>query len=677
MSDFSIPGVNDKYKTNELVNSLMEVERIPLKREQEKIDGFKFEQESWRRVNQYMSMLRDSSRSLFSFDNVFNNRAILSNDEGVLTATAGRNADVGKHSFTVLQIAQADRFLSDKIPKDFKVDAGNYVFKVGEKSVKVNWKGGTIDEFIASVNRRDAKVIRLSLVGAKEGEKNLLVESQITGENNKLVFEEAARAFAENIKLVTNPDEVKKTAFGKTFGELQPVMGYDTEGVTLRRDEILIEGGNAVFISAEQFAGQKGRFGLTVFSSSPNASEGEDAAVAETVAAEGEISNEPQGQVPDDEEILTLAKKIKNAPLDVFLPRAENAVNEDVEGTVFARLNDGSEIALMGFDSPNGQEFFVNSDDYGDIVGFVVRGEEGKSLSVREIAFEEAPATTALPINPVSVAGDAIVEYEGIELHRSENLIDDIVPNVTLTLNAPSEKSVSLEVNIDIEPAKDAIFEFVGSYNQLLAEMNILTQRRPELIAEIQYFSDEEKEEAEKRLGMFSSEFTLTSSKSTLQRIMSSPYATDLNETYTMLAQIGISSKTDTGSAMNTSQLRGYLEIDEKKLDKALSESMGEVQNLFGFDTNGDKAVDNGIAFLVDQNMQTFLNFGGILSNKIESLNTRVRDTETSIARMEQQLQMKEDELRRKYGQMSSSLRRLEEQSSSISNFNKANSGGN
>lgn len=677
MSDFSIPGVNDKYKTNELVNSLMEVERIPLKREQEKIDGFKFEQESWRRVNQYMSMLRDSSRSLFSFDNVFNNRAILSNDEGVLTATAGRNADVGKHSFTVLQIAQADRFLSDKIPKDFKVDAGNYVFKVGEKSVKVNWKGGTIDEFIASVNRRDAKVIRLSLVGAKEGEKNLLVESQITGENNKLVFEEAARVFAENIKLVTNPDEVKKTAFGKTFGELQPVMGYDTEGVTLRRDEILIEGGNAVFISAEQFAGQKGRFGLTVFSSSPNASEGEDAAVAETVAAEGEISNEPQGQVPDDEEILTLAKKIKNAPPDVFLPRAENAVNEDVEGTVFARLNDGSEIALMGFDSPNGQEFFVNSDDYGDIVGFVVRGEEGKSLSVREIAFEEAPATTALPINPVSVAGDAIVEYEGIELHRSENLIDDIVPNVTLTLNAPSEKSVSLEVNIDIEPAKDAIFEFVGSYNQLLAEMNILTQRRPELIAEIQYFSDEEKEEAEKRLGMFSSEFTLTSSKSTLQRIMSSPYATDLNETYTMLAQIGISSKTDTGSAMNTSQLRGYLEIDEKKLDKALSESMGEVQNLFGFDTNGDKAVDNGIAFLVDQNMQTFLNFGGILSNKIESLNTRVRDTETSIARMEQQLQMKEDELRRKYGQMSSSLRRLEEQSSSISNFNKANSGGN
>ena len=108
-----------------------------------------------------------------------------------------------------------------------------------------------------------------------------------------------------------------------------------------------------------------------------------------------------------------------------------------------------------------------------------------------------------------------------------------------------------------------------------------------------------------------------------------------------------------------------------------MTEKMSEVQNIFGYDTNGDRAVDSGVAFLVDQNMQTFLSYGGILTSKTEALSSRIRETETSIARMEQQLQMKEDELRRKYGQMSSNLRRLEEQSSSISNFNKANSGGN
>jgi flagellar hook-associated protein 2 len=72
MSGISIPGVSDKYKTNDLVKSLVEVEKLPLKREQEKLEGFKTEQANWRRVNQYMSSLRESTRSLYSFNNPFN-----------------------------------------------------------------------------------------------------------------------------------------------------------------------------------------------------------------------------------------------------------------------------------------------------------------------------------------------------------------------------------------------------------------------------------------------------------------------------------------------------------------------------------------------------------------------------------------------------------------------------
>ena len=64
MADINIPGVSDKYKTNDLVKSLVEVERLPLKREEEKLDGLKTEQANWRRVNQYMSSLRESTRSL-------------------------------------------------------------------------------------------------------------------------------------------------------------------------------------------------------------------------------------------------------------------------------------------------------------------------------------------------------------------------------------------------------------------------------------------------------------------------------------------------------------------------------------------------------------------------------------------------------------------------------------
>jgi len=55
MAEINIPGVSDKYKTNDLVKNLMEVERVPLTREQSKLDNYKLERECWQRVNQYMT----------------------------------------------------------------------------------------------------------------------------------------------------------------------------------------------------------------------------------------------------------------------------------------------------------------------------------------------------------------------------------------------------------------------------------------------------------------------------------------------------------------------------------------------------------------------------------------------------------------------------------------------
>ena len=73
-SGISIPGVTSKYGTDELVESLMEVERIPLKREQETLETYKTQQSAWQDVNRKMSSLRDSVKSLYSFENPFNSK---------------------------------------------------------------------------------------------------------------------------------------------------------------------------------------------------------------------------------------------------------------------------------------------------------------------------------------------------------------------------------------------------------------------------------------------------------------------------------------------------------------------------------------------------------------------------------------------------------------------------
>ena len=73
MSGISIPGVGDKYKTNELVEALINQERLPLEREQKTLDEYKVQKDALRSVNQNMSSLRESARGLYSFDNPFNN----------------------------------------------------------------------------------------------------------------------------------------------------------------------------------------------------------------------------------------------------------------------------------------------------------------------------------------------------------------------------------------------------------------------------------------------------------------------------------------------------------------------------------------------------------------------------------------------------------------------------
>ena len=125
MSGLNIPGVNDKYKTNEIVEGLMKVERIPLNREKENLDSNKKQQDAWRTVNQKMSSLRDSVKSLYSFDNPFNSKIASSSEEYAVTATAGREAAYESFKVDVITPATADRFLSKEIKKGMSIKPKN------------------------------------------------------------------------------------------------------------------------------------------------------------------------------------------------------------------------------------------------------------------------------------------------------------------------------------------------------------------------------------------------------------------------------------------------------------------------------------------------------------------------------------------------------------------------
>ena len=115
-----------------------------------------------------------------------------------------------------------------------------------------------------------------------------------------------------------------------------------------------------------------------------------------------------------------------------------------------------------------------------------------------------------------------------------------------------------------------------------MAELNILTKTKPEIITELEYFTEDEAKAAEKRLGMFQTEFSLANGKRALQTITSGRYPTADDAQITMLSQIGISTSASTSgfTGVSASRLRGYLEIDEKTGCRAAKQYAGHKKSV-------------------------------------------------------------------------------------------------
>ena len=169
MAGLNIPGVTDPYNTNDTVEKLMQVERIPLTREQSQLETYKNERQAWRDINTQLTTLRESIKTLYSYENPFNSKITTSTNEDAITATATRSADIQSFKVEVINPATSDRFLSDELESDFQVPAGVYTYKVKDKEVSMNWKGGSLKNFSDALNKRSNGVIKTMVIGASAG----------------------------------------------------------------------------------------------------------------------------------------------------------------------------------------------------------------------------------------------------------------------------------------------------------------------------------------------------------------------------------------------------------------------------------------------------------------------------------------------------------------------------
>ncbi|MDR1894817.1 MAG: flagellar filament capping protein FliD [Spirochaetales bacterium] len=666
MSDISIPGVNSNYNSDKIVEDLMRLERIPLTRLENQLENYEFQRRSWRELNLSFVRFRDLSRNLYNFQNPFNSRIAESSDSYYLTARASREALESSTEIEVIQVAKADRLLSGSLEDNYSVPAGTYGFKVGDEEIEVAFRGGSLRSFSEAVNRRGGNILRSTVVRDTASTQVLSIEAVNTGQANRLFF------LGDSIPLALSLGIIKENVSNSVLIDpgprdfrtwTKPLAGQELsqapEGVVFAPET---EAKLPVSLSASRTGGMVLEFTLSVRNIREEDFTPPPVPPGPAIPATGEISFE-NIRVYSEASAVDLPDRTPPPPP----PRRDDG------GLVF--LQDGERIVpLPPSDLTDGSRTIrVLLSEYVDSLSSlnIRNNNTHREIGVSAIRIYDPNARgDYAPANPLSTAQDSLIRVEGIPISRSGNEISDAIPGVTLTLRRPSPDPIAVDVRPDREAVKDALINFVGTYNRLMAELNILTSSDPTVVEQIEYYTPEERETAMGKLGLYQGDSTLNQIKNSFQRMMMEAYPTNREQSLALLAQVGISTNSTGAVGYNAARLRGYLEINEETLDARIETDLSAIKELFGSDQDGDLVVDRGLAYELDTFLRAYVETGGILPNRVTTLDTRIGRTNTEIANFQTRLETKEAELRRQYGAMEGTIQSLQDSTRALNNLN-------
>ena len=669
MSDITIPGVTSKFNSDKIIEGLLKVERIPLERLEKRNELNNTRKKVWQDLNRKVKTFRDSAKDLYSFNNPFEDKKAESSDSSVLTAIAARDAVVEKRNIKVVKKASADKFISRPVDRDFKLKSGKYVFTVGEKEISVNFRGGSLKSFSEIINREGADLLKSSIIKVDRDNIYFVLESKKTGSENRLVFKNEALSFAEETGILEKKITSRR--------DISPEPGNIKQWIKPLTDSSYTVKDNILSINPQS------ELTIPLIPSVKN----DEKSILEMKI---QITNIPESEyippeapsgpeIPDSGSLSYKDITVKNESFNINLPEwtaPPPPVKTDDLSVLFVKT--GGTVKNLP-ELENTEEVRTVKIPLKDFPGTLEslnfrNRNTHRIINISDIKIynpEERGDYT--PVNAVTNASDAELEIDGIQVTRETNEIDDLIPGVTLNLKSESSRNIEIDIKPDSENIKSSIIEFVGNYNNLLTEIQILTRNSQDIIDEVEYFSDEERAKAEERLGILQGEISLTQMKSRLQRIMMNSYPWNDDNTLSILAEIGISTNS-TGGGISAAKLRGYMEINEGKLDSVIESKGAELKNLFGTDTDNDLLVDSGLAYTADNYAKAYNETGGIISLKISSIDRNIERNESDIENYNRKLEKTEQDLRRKYGMMEGALQELEKSSKSIQNLNSSNS---
>ena len=216
-------------------------------------------------------------------------------------------------------------------------------------------------------------------------------------------------------------------------------------------------------------------------------------------------------------------------------------------------------------------------------------------------------------------AEDAVIKVNGLTATRSSNEIGDVIQGVTLNLTQADEGvETTITVGTDLEAIEKNVKSFVDAYNKVQGVLRDMTSKDDSVLR---------------------SDSTVRMLSSQLRSISSSTVDTG-DPQASLLAQIGVSVDRD-----------GRMSLDKSELSEQLDRNFNSVADLF--------ASEEGVAKRLSDLVRPYTQTGGLLDNRTDSLNTRLRGVSDQEERIDRSEELLFNRLTRQFNAMDSMVAQM------------------
>lgn len=534
----------------------------------------------WSELKTSLTSLNSSLRALkiTTSSSVFNARTATTSDDDFVTATASKNAIESSYSLRVNQLAKSDLVLSQTM----------------ESTAAETTMAGTHTIKIASGDYWDT------------------VDVELTGdETTESIMEKITEAINSD-EAVIDSSSVNATDTFTGAGEFVIRIGQDVEG---EEDDSYTD-----YSFDYDYSGVSYNDALADIAAQIN---GEDIGVVAKVVTDGSTVS-LQITVEDDDNYITMTQAsdtgslLSSIGIDVENQQAASGL---VDASYFTPSTGYSKMSFTS-DETGYDSLITMSDESGSILEYL--GLTSDLLTDRTLVTSDTDAgymysATSSTDNELN----AQFTFNGINIQRSSNTVDDLVDNVTFKLKSvmdSDDSDVTVKVDIDTESIIADIEEFITAFN--------------EVYTYIKSYSTSDSDGRGALVGNSSARSLLSQLTNS---VVGSVDGLD-DDVLQYLSQIGITFDTEVGLSIT----------DSDDLEDAIENNTSEVADLF--------SSESGIATTLYDYIKGYLGADGTISHLVDSYDSNITYLNDKIDTISDNIDTAAEVLRQKYQTMNEQL---------------------